>query len=79
MSAKPETANFTPRYPTLIACAVLSVWVVILFLPMFTGHFLGGALSDQTWTGIPFRQFWADEVHRTGHIPLWNPFMFDGL
>jgi hypothetical protein len=79
MSAKPETANFTPRYPTLIACAVLSVWVVILFLPMFTGHFLGGALSDQTWTGIPFRQFWADEVHRTGHIPLWNPFMFGGL
>lgn len=79
MSAKPETPSFTPRYPTLIACAVLSVWVVILFLPMFTGHFLGGRWSDQTWAGIPFRQFWADEVHRTGSIPLWNPYMFGGL
>jgi len=79
MSAKPDAPRFEPRYPTLIACAVLSFWVVILFLPMFSGHFLGGHWSDQTFGGIPFRQFWADEFHRTGHMPLWNPYMFGGL
>ncbi len=79
MSAKPDAPSFTPRYPTLLAFGLLSVWVVVLFLPMFSGHFLGGYTSDQTWAGLPFRNFWTDEFRRTGSIPLWNPFMFGGL
>ncbi len=75
----PDAAPWTPARPTLLALLPLSVWAVVLFLPMFGGQFLGGDFSDQTWTGIPFRSFWADEVRRTGAIPLWNPFMFGGL
>lgn len=79
MSAKPDEPSFTPRYPTLIAIGLLAVWVVVLCFPMFSGQFLGGHMSDQTWTGIPFRSFWAEEFRRTGGIPLWNPYMFGGL
>ncbi len=76
----PDTAGpWTPTRPTLLALALLSAWAVVLFLPMFGGQFLGGNFSDQTWTGIPFRTFWAEEFRRTGSIPLWNPFMFGGL
>ena len=78
---EPETteAGFTPRHPTLLALGVLCVGVILLCYPMLGGSFLGGQSSDQTWTGIPFRFFWASEFHRTGHIPLWNPYMFGGL
>jgi hypothetical protein len=79
---EPETADTTctPRHPTLLALAVLTAWVAVLCLPqMLAGNFLGGTHSDQTFAGIPFRAFWASEFHRTGHIPLWNPFMFGGL
>jgi hypothetical protein len=77
----PDTADarYTPRYPTILAIAALSAWIVILCFPMFAGYFLGGPASDQTWTGIPFRSFWASQFHLTGHIPLWNPYMFGGL
>ena len=74
-----DETGFTPRHPTLAGAAVLCVGVVLLCFPMLAGRFLGGPSSDQTWTGIPFRFFWASEFHRTGHIPLWNPFMFGGL
>ncbi len=78
---EPETtaAGFTPRRPTLLAAALMVLFVLLLCYPMFAGYFLGGPSSDQTWTGIPFRAFWASEFHRTGHIPLWNPYMFGGL
>ena len=79
MSAKPDAPSFTPRYPTLIAIGLLVLWVVVLCFPMLSGQFLGGMASDQTWTGLPFRTFWADEFHRTGSIPLWNPYMLGGL
>ena len=79
MTQRTTTDAYAPRHATLVALALLTVWILILFLPLFTGHFLGGDSSDQTWTGIPFRQFWADEFRRTGGIPLWNPYMFGGL
>lgn len=80
MPARPdESPTFAPRYPTLLALLILSIWIVLLCLPMFRGQFLGGPASDQTWTGIPFRSFWAYSMHQYGHIPLWNPYMFGGL
>jgi hypothetical protein len=78
-SSDAPPSPFTPRSPVLVALAAFCVWVLILFLPMFTGDFLGGPNSDQTFAGIPFRAFWAAEFHRTGHIPLWNPYLFGGL
>jgi hypothetical protein len=78
---EPETAavGFTPRHPTLLAAGVLCVGVVLLCFPMLGGSFLGGPNSDQTFIGLPIRLFWATEFHRTGHIPLWDPYMFGGL
>jgi len=70
---------FTPRFPTLLAFGLLCAWVLLLSLPMFTGHFLVNPMSDQMWTGVPFRWFGAEEWRRTGDIPLWNPYMFGGL
>ena len=71
--------TFTPRHATLIAFALLTVWVAVLCLPMLQGGFLVGPDSDQIWTGVPFRWFGADEWRRTGAVPLWNPYMFGGL
>ena len=79
MSAKPDVERFTPRYPTLLALGILTVFVLLLCLPMFSGQFLGGGHSDQTWTGVAFRSFWQQEFQRTGHVPLWNPYMFGGM
>jgi hypothetical protein len=79
--ASPDAADipYLPRHPNLLAVAGLSVWIIILCLPMFAGNFLGSGHSDQTYTGIPFRAFWAAVMRSTGHIPLWNPYMFGGL
>lgn len=82
MAPKPEATSlepFRPRAPTLLALALLTAWILLLCLPMFTGKFLVNPSSDQMWTGVPFRWFGAGEWRRTGHLPLWNPFMFGGL
>ncbi len=80
MSNTPESPPaWTPRFPTLLAVGLLTVWVAVLCLPMVGGRFLVGPASDQIFTGIPFRWFGADEWHRTGHVALWNPYMFGGL
>jgi len=70
---------FAPRFPTLLAFGLFCVWVLLLALPMFQGRFLVNDMSDQMWTGVPFRWFGAQEWRRTGEIALWNPFMFGGL
>jgi len=70
---------FAPRFPTLLAFGLLSAWVLLLGLPMLSGHFLVNPMSDQMWTGVPFRWFGAEEWRRTGDVPLWNPYMFGGL
>jgi hypothetical protein len=72
-------APFTPRFPALIAATLLAAWILALCLPMFSGQFLVGPMSDQTWAGVPFRWFGAGEWTRTGGVPLWNPFMFGGM
>ena len=79
MAETPDEQSYTPRFATLIALAVFLVFVTILCLPMFSGNFLGGETSDQTWTGIAFREFWRHEFQRTGHVPLWNPYLFGGM
>jgi hypothetical protein len=81
MASTPDTSStWAPRRAaTPVAFTMLTVWVVVLFLPAFAGHFLAGPESDQIWTGIPFRWFGAESWRRTGHIPLWNPYLFGGL
>jgi Bacterial membrane protein YfhO len=70
---------FEPRFPTLVATGLFSLWIFVLSLPLWTGRFLGGIVSDQYHSGYAFRHWLAEEWKRTGHIPLWNPDLFAGL
>ena len=63
----------------LLAVAVLSVFIAILCLPMLSGQWLAGPLSDQLSAGVPFRGWGAEWWRRLGHIPLWNPEIFAGM
>lgn len=72
-------ARYEPRWPLVTALAPLSLWIVILTLPMWTGAFLGGPLSDQYVTGWAYRHWGAEQWKALGHVPLWNPEIFGGL
>jgi hypothetical protein len=73
-----EAAAAPPR-PTLAAGALLSLWVVILSLPMLAGRWLAGAVSDQYATGYGFRLWGAEQLRETGSVALWNPELFGGM
>lgn len=75
----PDIERFEPRRPTLVASALLSVWVLILSLPMFAGRFVAVYPNDQYAAGYAFRHWLAEQWKATGHIPLWNPEIFGGL
>jgi hypothetical protein len=63
----------------LAATGFFTVWVAILSLPMLAGRWLAGPWSDQYSAGYAFRTWGAEQLRRTGHVPLWNPEMFGGL
>jgi hypothetical protein len=75
----PPSRPFEPRFPTLVATGLFSLWILVLSLPAWSGRFLAGPFSDQYDTGYAFRDWLAAEVKRTGSIPLWNPELFGGL
>src|SRR5713101_633231 len=80
MATTPETPEtFAPRRPVLVAFGILTVFILILCLPMFAGRLLVSPHGDQIWIGLPIRWFGAQEFHRTGHLPMWDPYMFGGL
>ncbi len=81
MATKPETTSptFAPRWPTAAAFGIMIVFIVVLFLPAFAGKLLVSPNGDQIWVGLPIRWFGASEFHRTGSIPMWDPYMFGGL
>ncbi|HTY04907.1 MAG TPA: hypothetical protein VMC86_00155 [Gemmatimonadales bacterium] len=70
---------YTPRFPTLTALALLSLWVVVLSLPMWSGQFLAGPMSDQYSAGWAIRHWGAEQWKATGHIPLWDPDRLGGV
>jgi hypothetical protein len=69
---------YTPAWPNLAAFGFLCLWIAILSLPMWSGHFLASPHGDQYVSGYAIR--WWDAMHwrSTGHIPQWNPFLFGG-
>jgi hypothetical protein len=71
--------TFAPRFPTLVATGVCSLWIFILSLPMWAGKFLGTVVSDQYTAGYGYRHWAAEQVRATGKFPLWNPEIFGGL
>ncbi len=70
---------YEPSHPTLLAAALLSLWVLVLSLPLWTGKFLGGIYSDQFHSGYAFREWLAHTWRRIGGIPQWNPELFGGM
>ncbi len=74
-----NVSYYEPPRATLVALALLSIWIVILSLPMWTGLFLGSPASDQFATGYAWRFWQAEQWKALGHIPLWNPDIFGGL
>lgn len=78
MTAKPSE-YYAPRWPTLTALAWLSLWILILSLPMWSGQFLAGPYSDQYTTGYAIRLWGAQQWRLTGHAPLWNPMLRSGV
>lgn len=71
--------SFEPRHPHLTALACTTLFVLLLCLPILTGHFLIGPNSDQFTAGYAFRSFWTDYVRAHGAVPQWDPYIFGGL
>lgn len=79
MPEGPDKDHFEPRWPLATATVPLSIWIIILSLPMWTGAFLGGPVSDQYGTGWAYRHWAASQWKALGHVPLWNPEIMGGL
>ncbi|HEY2825448.1 MAG TPA: hypothetical protein VGI83_07890, partial [Gemmatimonadales bacterium] len=70
---------FEPQRPTLLASGLISLWILVLSIPMLAGKFLGSPYSDQWKAGYAYRLWGAEQWKATGHIPLWNPEIYGGL
>lgn len=66
-----------PPLGWLVALGVFAAVALLIFWPMLTGQVLIG--SDQIVVGYTLRQYAADAMRATGHIPQWNPFIFGGM
>ncbi|MGH2603697.1 MAG: hypothetical protein ACRDJ9_30475, partial [Dehalococcoidia bacterium] len=71
--------GYEPRRPHLVAVGLLSLWIVILALPMLGGQWLAAPWGDQYAAGFAFRSWGAEQWRALGHAPLWNPMLFGGL
>ncbi len=69
---------YTPAHPNLLAFAFLSLWIIVLSLPMWSGMFLAGPHSDQFAGGYAIRWWTAHQIASTHSVPLWNPYVFMG-
>ena len=78
-SPTPAIGPYTPRRPHLAALGVVSLFIAILALPMLSGKWLASPDGDQYSSGYAVKQWAANEYHRTGHFPLWNPMIMGGL
>lgn len=79
MQGDRHPSPFEPRWPLLAAVALLTIWIAILSLPMWSGAFLAGPFSDQYATGYAYRHWAANQWRLLGHVPLWNPEIFGGM
>ena len=57
--SKTTSGSTNRRWPTLTALGLLSLWVVLLSLPMLSGQWLAGPWSDQYSAGYAFRTWGA--------------------
>ena len=76
-SPQPPDSRFHPRFPVLVAGVVYVIAALSLLYPMLSGQILGG--SDQINVGYAMRDYAAQAMQHSGHIPQWNPFIFGGM
>ncbi len=79
MPRGPDEDRFEPRWPLIGALGLLSVGILVLSAPMWTGAFLASPVSDQYGTGWAFRHWAAEQWKSLGHVPLWNPELMGGM
>jgi hypothetical protein len=77
-AAAASSAPYEPAWPTLAALGFACLWIAILSLPMWSGHFLAGQFSDQYASGYALRWWTTHQIAATHRIPLWNPYVFVG-
>ncbi len=76
----PATPNvFQPRYPTLAATGFMVLFVAVLAFPMLRGKWLAAPMSDQYASAYAVHEWQAEQWRASGHLPLWNPMIMDGL
>jgi hypothetical protein len=77
MTTSESSPPFEPRRPGLWALVVFLLVDLSIMWPLFSGKVLLG--GDQLSAGYAFRNFFAEMVRSTGHIPQWNPYIFGGM
>ena len=70
---------FQPRYPTLAATGFMILFVAVLAFPMLRGKWLAAPMSDQYASAYAVHEWQAEQWRASGHLPLWNPMIMDGL
>ena len=78
-TAAPPSMSYTPRRPHLAALGVVSLFIVILALPMFSGRWLASSNGDQYASGYAVKVWAKNTWQQTGQFPLWNPMIMVGL
>jgi hypothetical protein len=74
-----QSTSYAPPRPDLVALGFLCLWVIILSLPMWSGQYMAGPMSDQYSTGWAIRHWGAEQWRATGHLPLWDPERLSGV
>ncbi len=72
------TADRIPRGAAIWALAAYALAGCLLGYPVFHGGFLVSPHSDQYIGGYAVREFGTAMI-RSGHLPLWNPYIFGGM
>src|SRR5437879_2418818 len=78
-TAAPPSSSYTPRRPHLAALGVVSLFIVILALPMLSGRWLASPDGDQYASGYAVKVWAKNTYQQTGQFPLWNPMIMVGL
>ena len=73
-----KDASWTPRGAAIWALAAYSLAACLLGYPVLHGGFLVSPHSDQYIGGYAVREFGTAMI-RSGHLPLWNPYLFGGM
>ena len=78
-TATTPPVSYTPRHPHLAALGVVSLFIVVLALPMLSGRWLASPDGDQYYSGYAVKVWAKDTYAQTGQFPLWNPMIMLGL